>query len=160
MWHGEFPGKILSGIAQMYLTSKDRRIYEVGNRFVEYFKQAQREDGYLGPWPEEAKFNNDSRSATEGPWGKWDTWGHYHCIHGLYRWYQVTGNEDALEIAEKALDCIIDHFITNKQSLHPRNGEMQFAISHMFALMYDVTGKNKYLKAAEYMVNTEWKTNT
>jgi DUF1680 family protein len=158
MWHGEFPGKILSGIAQMYLTSKDRRIYEVGNRFVEYFKQAQREDGYLGPWPEEAKFNNDSRSATEGPWGKWDTWGHYHCIHGLYRWYQVTGNEDALEIAEKALDCIIDHFITNKQSFASQKwGECNFAISHMFALMYDVTGKNKYLKAAEYMVNTEWK---
>lgn len=70
MWHGEFPGKILTGIAQMYITNRDQEVLEVGNKFVEYFKQAQQEDGYLGPWPDNVKFNKDSVSATEGALGK------------------------------------------------------------------------------------------
>ena len=55
MWHGEFPGKLLTGIAQTYLLHRDEKTKAVGDRFVEAFKKAQRADGYLGPWPEKAR---------------------------------------------------------------------------------------------------------
>lgn len=157
MWHGEFPGKILTGLAQLYVTGKSVAILETGNKFVEYFKTVQQNDGYLGPWPDNIKFNKDSISAVEGEWGKWDTWGQYHCIYGLYRWYQVTGNQDALNIAKKSLDCIYTWFIENKNTFVSQKwAECNFAISHMFALMYEITNDIKYLDTAEYIVNIEW----
>lgn len=97
-WHGEFPGKILTGMAQTYLTSHDPRTRAVGDRMVELLGESQWEDGYLGPWAASKRFDN--------PPDKWDTWGHYHCMYGLFRWYEITGNEQALAITLKAADCI------------------------------------------------------
>ena len=47
MWHGEFPGKILSGLAQTYLLNNDPKTKEVGDQIVARLKEAQQEDGYL-----------------------------------------------------------------------------------------------------------------
>ena len=160
MWHGEFPGKLLSGIAQTYLINNDPATKQLGDTIVEKFKSVQQPDGYLGPWPENARYNKDILNNPPGStWGKWDTWGHYHCVYGLLRWYQITGNKDALDVAIKALDCVYDYFIVQKNTFASQNwGECNFAISHAFALMYEATGKKEYLDAAEYIVNTEWKT--
>ncbi len=159
MWHGEFPGKLLSGLAQTYLLHNDPQTKQVGDRMVALFREAQGEDGYLGPWAQAVRFNRDilNRDQT-ATWGKWDTWGQYHCIYGLYRWYQITGNRDALEVATRALDGIYDYFIRGDQTFVSQNwGECNFAISHTFALLYEETGKEEYLEAAEYLVNEEWK---
>lgn len=67
MWHGEFPGKILTGVAQTYLTSHAPETRAVGDRMVDSLARAQREDGYLGPWPDWERFDNLPE--------KWDTWG-------------------------------------------------------------------------------------
>lgn len=159
MWHGEFPGKLLTGIAQTWLLGNDPRTKETGDRIVTLFGQVQRANGYLGPWPEETLFNRDIPEKAPKFCGKWDTWGHYHCIYGLYRWYQVTGNAEAFSIARKALDCIYDYFIVGKQSLaSQRWAECNFAISHAFALFYEETGDSHYLEAAEYIVKEDWQT--
>ncbi len=148
-WHGEYPGKLLTGIAQYYLISGNPETLEIGNKFVENFKKAQKEDGYLGPWATDQRFDMTTDI--------WDTWGHYHCIYGLLQWYLVTGNEDALEVAKKASDCVYDYFITNGHRFVDQNwGECNFAISHSFALLHSITGEEKYLKAAQYIVETEW----
>lgn len=158
MWHGEFPGKILSGLAQTYLLNNDPKTKEVGDQIVARLKEAQQEDGYLGPWAEAVRFNKDVLSDPENNWGKWDTWGQYHCIYGLCRWYQITGNKDALEVASRALDCIYNYFIAGGNTFASQNwAECNFSISHAFALMYEQTGKQEYLEAAEYIVNEEWK---
>ena len=72
MWHGEFPGKILTGVAQTYLTSHAPETRAVGDRMVDSLARAQREDGYLGPWSDRERFDNLPE--------KWDTWGHYPCM--------------------------------------------------------------------------------
>ena len=154
MWHGEFPGKLLTGIAQTYLLNQDEETRRVGTAFVEYLKKAQEADGYLGPWSKEQRFEAD---VTEESWGKWDTWGQYHCIYGLYRWYQVTENRDALDVAIRALDCVYDHFITGNVSVASQNwAECNLAIGHAFALFYEETGDGRYLAAAERIVNEDW----
>lgn len=154
MWHGEFPGKLLTGMAQTYLLNNDEETRRVGDTFVEYLKKAQEEDGYLGPWNERQRFEAD---VSETNLGKWDTWGQYHCIYGLYRWYQVTGNRDALDIAIRALDHIYKHFITGEVSIAAQNwAECNLAIGHAFALFYEETGDERYLAAAERLVNQDW----
>lgn len=126
----------------------------MGNTFVEKLKAVQLPSGYLGPWPQNLMFDKD---VSPSSWGKWDTWGQYHCIYSLYRWYQVTGNTDALEVAIRALDNIYDYFITGNKSIAAQNwAECNLAIGHAFALFYEETGNEKYLAAAERLVNRDW----
>ena len=156
MWHGEFPGKLLSGIAQTYLLRRDERTKAAGDRFVEALKKAQREDGYLGPWPEKTRFAEDVKADPDS-WGKWDTWGHYHCIYGLLRWYQVTGSRDAIDVAVRASDCVYKYFIDGGISIAAQKwAECNLAIGHAFALLYEETGDGKYLEAAEKIVAVDW----
>ncbi len=150
MWHGEFPGKILTGMAQTYRAFRNPATLEAGNKMVSMFKSVQGTDGYLGPWSKDTRFNGDT--------AKWDTWSQYHCIYGLYQWYKITGNRDALTIAIKAADCIYDYFITGKQTFVSQNwAECNFAMSHAFAILYQETHDKKYLDASEYIVLNEWK---
>jgi DUF1680 family protein len=150
MWHGEFPGKILTGMAQTYRAFRNPKTLAAGNEMVQAFKSVQGEDGYLGPWSRSTRFNGDQN--------KWDTWGHYHCILGLYEWYKVTGNEDALNVAIKAANCVYNHFIEGNQTFVSQNwAESNFAISHAFAVLYQETGFIKYLEACERIVLKEWK---
>ena len=158
MWHGEFPGKLLTGIAQTYLLHRDEKTKAVGTQFVEAFKKAQWADGYLGPWPEKARFAEDVK-VDPAAWGKWDTWGHYHCIYGLLRWYQVTGERDALDVAVKAADCVYKYFIDGGVNIAAQKwAECNLAIGHAFALLYEATGDAKYLAAAEKIVAVDWNT--
>ncbi len=149
MWHGEFPGKILTGMAQTYRAFGNPKTQHAGDKMVQMFKMVQGADGYLGPWPMSERFNGDQN--------KWDTWGHYHCIYGLYQWYKITGNQDALEVAIKAADCVYNHFIEGKQTFVSQNwAECNFAISHVFAILYLETGNAKFLEASERIVLEEW----
>ena len=150
MWHGEFPGKILTGMAQTYCAFRNPNTLAAGNKMVQLFKSVQGADGYLGPWSKSTRFNGDKN--------KWDTWGHYHCIYGLYQWYKITGNLDALDVAIKAADCVYNYFIAGNQPFVSQNwAECNFAISHAFAILYQETGNKKYLEACERIVLNEWK---
>jgi DUF1680 family protein len=154
MWHGEFPGKLLTGIAQTYLLNNDPETKRVGDAIAGKLKEVQEPDGYLGPWKKSVRYEAD---VAPGSWGKWDTWGQYHCIYGLLRWYQVTGNRDAFNTAKRALDNIYDHFIAGGISIAAQNwAECNLAIGHAFALFYEETGEKRYLDAAVRIVDNDW----
>lgn len=153
MWHGEFPGKLLTGIAQTYLLGNHPATRALGDRLTAALRDVQEASGYLGPWPQDTRFERD---AVAGQLGKWDTWGHYHCIYGLYRWHQVTGSSLAQETALRALDHIYDHFICGEISIAAQKWtECNLAIAHAFALFYEETGEPRYLTAAERLVRED-----
>lgn len=153
MWHGEFPGKLLTGIAQTYLLGHNPDTLALGNRLASALRAVQEPCGYLGPWPESVRFDRDT---AVGGSGKWDTWGQYHCIFGLFRWYQVTGNREAKDTAIRALDHIYDYFIKGGVSVTAQNwAECNLAIAHAFALFYEETGNERYLEAAERLVHQD-----
>jgi len=149
-WHGEFPGKILTGMAQTLRAFHNPVTLSAGNKMVQMFKSVQGVDGYLGPWSASTRFDGDKN--------KWDTWGHYHCIYGLYQWYKVTNNQDALDVAIKAADCVYNYFIVGKKTFASQDwAECNFAISHTFAILYQETNDRRYLEACEQIVLNEWK---
>ncbi len=153
MWHGEFPGKLLTGIAQTYLLGNRPETLALGDRLAAALRAAQEDSGYLGPWPVATRFERD---AAKGEWGKWDTWGHYHCIYGLYRWYQVSGNTEALDTALRALEHIYAHFIEGGISIAAQNwAECNLAIAHAFALLGEEMGDGRYLRAAERLIRED-----
>ncbi len=162
MWHGEFPGKLLSGTALMYAMTGSEAARHTGDALAAALKETQAADGYLGPWDHARRFDG-STEPDHTRWqdghdiGRWDTWGQYHCIYGLYRWYKLTGDRGCLETAMRALDCIYDHFIAQNRSFVRQNwAECNLAIGHAFALLYRECGKPEYLQAAKHIVHTEW----
>ena len=47
-WHGEYPGKLLTGMAQCYRMRRDPGTFKAGEELVKRFQEVQNEDGYLG----------------------------------------------------------------------------------------------------------------
>lgn len=143
-WHSEFAGKMLVGAIDAYRVSGDPQTAEVIRSIIANLKKYQREDGYIGPHPVE----NSPCNA--------DKWGMYLMIAGLCSWYEITAEEQLLEMAAKAaaycyaLECIDGKFASTETD--PFNG----SIVHGFALIYEKTQDPRFLEAAEYMVNTTW----
>lgn len=146
-WHGEYPGKLLTGMAQCYRMRRDPATREAGDELVRRFQAVQGEDGYLGPWSHENRLDGDK--------DKWDTWGIYHCVYGLYQWYRVTGSQTALETGAAGGGSGLPAFYRRRPPLcgAKLGGNGIFAISHAFALLYQETGEPRYREAAAYIVD-------
>ncbi len=148
-WYGEFAGKLLTGIAYHYQLTRDSDLLQAGNALAEALKDAQGEDGYLGV------FSGESRMGGKG--ANWDVWGHYHCIMGLTKWHQIAGNEEALQTAIQALDYVYDYFVGAGRTFDSAGEQtMNLAICHAFALLYQETGTQRYLDAAQLIVEEDW----
>ncbi|WP_197525426.1 beta-L-arabinofuranosidase domain-containing protein [Pseudobythopirellula maris] len=148
-WSGEFAGKYLTCLVQVLRLSGDPRLEELGEDFVGKLVALQADDGYLGPFPKE------SRLTGKKPNGKrtWDAWGHYHVMLGLLLWHDQTGDDAALECASRIGDLFCDKFLgTDKQVSSMGSAEMNQAVVHSLALLYNRTGEQKYLDLANDIV--------
>lgn len=147
-WYGEYPGKLLTGMAYSYKLTADEQLLQAGNALADALCGAQGDDGYMGV------FNFVNRMGANG---NWDVWNHYHCIYGLYEWYRVSGDEDYLNSAVKAADYILGYFAKRGTYVTKNGGtEMNLAISHAFILLFGETGKQEYFDAAKKIVDEDW----
>ena len=147
-WYDEFPGKLLTGIAENYAILPSDALKKAGDELALALREAQKEDGYLGIYAGDERF---------GGGGNWDVWGHYHSIYGLLSWYRATGSRDALDTAIRAADCVWNHFTGSGRTYDSAGSQtMNLAVSHAFAELAKETGDEKYLKAAVEIVEEDW----
>lgn len=143
-WYGEFPGKYLTGLALHYDLCGDDRLREAGDKLAAQLADVQAADGYLGPFPYSERFIPSGEG--EDRYFTWDVWGHYHCILGLLCWYRAAGNAGAKETAIKAADYVLSYFgFGGRSILEAGWTEMNLSVGHVFALLYQETGKQAYL---------------
>ena len=148
-WYDEFPGKLLTGIAYSYRIAPSEELRQAGQTLADALASVQAEDGYLGIYSGAARFGGDGNN--------WDVWGHYHSIFGLYQWYRVTGDMTAKDTALKAANCVYAHFSgSGRRYSSAGNLTMNLAISHVFSILYSETGEEKFLNAAEEIVQSDW----
>ncbi len=157
-WSGEFAGKHLTAAAQIYSMTRDERLKESLTAFVAEMLSYQKPNGYMGPWPKE--FELTGRAPVMGycfdkefiPHDSqtWDTWAHYHIMNGLIRWYEVSGQKNALEGALRIADCFLAKFFGKDGYRMWDNGDqdMNLAPYHIFVVLYRLTGEQKYLDFA------------
>lgn len=143
IWYGEFVGKLLTGMAYSYKATADADLKAAADKIVEDLAKAQGADGYLGTYTGVARFSIGQNN--------WDLWNHYHCITGLLEWYAITGNQTALDVAKKAIDCVYETF-KDRSYLVAGGFETNRGIAHGYAQMYQATGEEKYLAEAERII--------
>lgn len=128
-WAGEFAGKYLISAVQALRLTKDQELAEHLEEFVAKFIATQDSDGYMGPFPDEARM--------VGP-GLWDLWGQYHVMLGLLYWYEETGDEEALAACQRCADYFCRFFLEGgRRVLEAGSAEKNLSCLHIFTLLYN-----------------------
>src|SRR5579871_2076722 len=146
-WAGEFAGKYLISAVQALRITRDRTLKARLQAFVAALCAAQRQDGYIGPFP--------ASEGMLGP-GRWDLWGQYHVMLGLFYWYRETGDERAFHACCRCAD----HFCAvcldgEKLVIQAGSEEMNESSIHIFTLLYEETGHPRYLQLARE-IERDW----
>ncbi len=148
-WAGEFAGKYLISAVQALRLTRDPALKKSVSTFVKDLISTQRADGYLGPFP-----------AAEGMVGKgrWDLWGQYHVMLGLLLWYQDSGDMAAFAACRRCADLFCKTFLdSGKRVVQAGSEEMNESSSHLFTLLYEETGEQRYLRMARE-IEKDWET--
>lgn len=148
-----FWGMHLMGLAFCYSTFRTEEIKQAGDDLVQQILQARGDDGYLGSHEMNDRLGGDGSSKEVN----WDVWGQYLAIYGLYQWYRITGNQDAKRLALEGTEVCLRHF--NGKPYTAGFASVATSMSHMYALLYQETGDEKYLAEAMRILEKDWPAN-
>lgn len=143
-WVGEFIGKYLVSAVGGYRLTGDRRLGRLLEKTFGELLEAQGADGYLGPFSRAARLTG----------ANWDAWGHAHAMLALIEYHKLTGQKKYLEAASRAGDLIFETFVDEPGLLANGGhlGQMNSAVVHPLTLLHRLTGRARYLEAAESIV--------
>jgi hypothetical protein len=153
-WVGEFAGKYLISAVQSLRLRKSIELKQVVIEFVRKLLSTQGEDG-------------SDRSL--GMPRAWDLWGQYHVMLGLLRWYEYSGDTNALTGCRRAADLACARYLDRAWAIAkdptvrpekpgencPGEDEKNQAIAHVLALLYERTGESRYLDLV-HAIEAEW----
>jgi len=79
----------------------------------------------------------------------WDAWSEYHIMYGLTELYKLTGEKCYFIAVEKAAELFLKKFYTGASRLADTGCLFaNLAPIHIFAILYNYTGKKEYLEFA------------
>ncbi len=101
---GHTLGHYLTAVSQSYATSGDLELKQIVDRIIEVLAECQnKETGYLAAIPE-SHYEQIEQGNTAGTWVPW--YSMHKILAGLIDAYELTGNEQALEVASKLGDWV------------------------------------------------------
>lgn len=138
--------KWLETVAYVLKYNPDQKMKEEADWTVDLIADAQDPDGYLSTYFQidapKRKFKRLQQSH------ELYSMGHY--IEAGVAYYESTGNQKALDIAEKMASCINNHFGPEDGKIHGYDGHPEIELA--LAKLYETTQNETYLKLAEYFV--------
>lgn len=144
-WIGEHAGKFLHAAANTYAYTHDPRLKTLMDRVAVTLIGTQLPDGYLGTYSEDQR------------WTSWDVWSHKYDMLGLLAWYDVTGDQGALECCKKIGDLLCKTFgddSPDKKDLSDsgvQDGMAPTSVLEPMCYLYRHTGDKKYLDFCYYI---------
>ncbi len=144
---GHTLGHYLTAISQAYATSGDGELLATANHIVDVLAQCQdSETGYLAAIPETHYIQIENGNTT-GTWVPWYTM--HKVLQGLVDCYELTGNEQALEVASRLGDWVYSRTsgwsdATQITVLNVEYGGMNDVLYQL----YSHTGSDSHLSAA------------
>lgn len=121
------------------------------DRTVNLIARAQQPDGYLdtpyqvksGVWADRPRCSLIQQSH------EMYVMGHY--IEAAVAYHQVTGNEQALEVAKKMADCLDANFGPEEGKIHGADGHPEIELA--LAKLYEEPGEKRYLTLSQYLID-------
>lgn len=104
-WYGEHVGKWLCTAALAWHRTQDDILRVRIESVVDFLEAQQEPSGYLGTYAANAECRFTHPKAHEGR--TWDIWNHAWTIMGLARVAELMGNDQALEVAKKAMGAVM-----------------------------------------------------
>lgn len=129
----------------------DPELKALCDRTVNLIARAQQPDGYLdtpyqvksGVWADRLRFSLIQQSH------EMYVTGHY--IEAAVAYHQVTGNEQALEVAKKMADCLDANFGPEEGKIHGADGHPKIELA--LAKLYEEPGEKRYLTLSQYLID-------
>lgn len=151
---GHSLGHYLSACSQEYAGSKDKRFKDKVDYIVSELADCQksRPDGYISAIPDgdakwaEVKKGNIKSGGFDlnGMWSPWYT--HHKVMAGLLDAYHLTGNKEAVGVAKKFGDWMIDETKDLDHDQWQRMLRCEYGgINESLAELYTITKETKYL---------------
>lgn len=145
-FRSEFWGKWFTSAMLGYGYSPTEQHRQVIDKAVNELMQTQTPDGYIGTYPTEHHLKD------------WDIWGRKYVLLGLLAYYDQIGDEKILKTAER----VADHLIREAGPESGVNlaetgwigwkGLASSSVLEPIALLYQKTGKKKYLDFAQHII--------
>ena len=129
----------------------DPELKALRDRTVNLIARAQQPDGYLdtpyqvksGVWVDRPRFSLIQQSHEMYVMGRY--------IEAAVAYHQVTGNEQALEVAKKMADCLDANFGPEEGKIHGADGHPEIELA--LAKLYEEPGEKRYLTLSRYLID-------
>ena len=121
----------------------------IADKLIELIGRAQQPDGYLNTWYTVVCPEKKWTNLAEGH----ELYCAGHLIEAAAAYYNATGKEKLLNIAQKNADLIYRVFITEKHPGYPGHSEIELAL----VKLYRITGKKQYLDLAAHFIDERGK---
>ncbi len=146
VWIGEHVGKFLFTASNVWRYTHDARLMALAQAMEKTYIHTQLPNGYLGTY------------LPKDYWTEWDVWAHKYAIYGLLGYYQITGDKQSLQTAEKAADLICRVFGVGagQRDINTSGWHAGLASGSILGPMIDLyryTGKQEYLRFARYVLS-------
>jgi DUF1680 family protein len=146
-WRGEFWGKWFTSAVLAYRyqpTPEHRRVLDTA---VNDLLATQSPAGDIDTYDADHRLGN------------WDVWTRKYVMLGLIAYYDATDNKDALTAAERVGDTLLRDFGKGKANLPDASlylvaGLSSSSVLEPICLLYQRTGRPRYLDFAEYIVQS------
>lgn len=137
----EFAGKYLDCCVNFYKQTKSTAILDHAKRLVNGIIENQHDDGYLGGYKKEIK------------WNCFAVWNQAFTVYGLLSYYKLTKEKKVLECAEKCVKNIADRYMKGSADIL---NAVNFGTEHIAILitlpeLYRLTGNELYLDFLKYI---------
>lgn len=148
-WIGEHIGKWMHAATLAWAYTGDPALRAKLDRVAAELIATQEADGYLGTYLPEQRFGL-YRGAD------WDVWSHKYNLIGLSTYYQYTGNQAALGACRKMGDLLAATFPAKRSIIAAGThvGMAATSVLEPVVLLYRLTGDEKYLDFAKYVVRS------
>ena len=148
-WRGEYFGKMMRGACLTYRYLPDEELYEILYQTVQNLLSTQDEDGRITTYTKEAEFNG------------WDMWTRKYVLVGCLYFYGICQDESfktqILNALQRHVEYLIEKIGEGKISIldtsHWYGGLNSSSILEPIVELYRLTGKDKYLTFAKYILD-------
>lgn len=151
-WRGEYWGKMMRGACFVYTYTKNKELYEILARTIRDMIDSADESGRISSYKKEDEF------------GGWDMWCRKYVLLGMQYFYEICDDE---ELKLKIVNSMIGQadYIMEKVGNEPPKipitatanlwrGVNSSSILEPVVRLYSITGEQRYLDFAEYIVES------